>query len=268
MSASRASHRPALGSHRLLGEGVGAALMMPDGEIDWWCPDRFDADPLLWSLLDRSGARSRWHGAEIANWDACPAGPTAHTTVRVGGCRVELWDGLIALDRGSALVRLVRSCEGQVGLIHELSAGGWGAEPRSDRTTGDVIATTGLSLVGGSGVRTGPEGIVVDAESEAWRGFAVCTVPYSLTGTVDELVALLRDAETRSRMAMSRIRLPRDHPSRVTDALRVLRALTDQCSGAPVAAPTTSLPEAPGGERSSTTGTAGCATPRSHCRRR
>jgi len=34
---------PPLGSHRLLGSGRGAALLHPDGEIDWWCPDRFDA---------------------------------------------------------------------------------------------------------------------------------------------------------------------------------------------------------------------------------
>jgi hypothetical protein len=249
MSNADATHRPALGSHRLLGEGVGAALLMPDGEIDWWCPDRFDADPVLWSLLDRAGARSRWRGADIASWDACPAGPTAHTTVRVGDRRVELWDGLVALEWGSALIRLVRPCEGRVSLTHELSAGGWGTDQRSPRTTRDGIATAGLTLVGDAGVRTSPDGVVVDAESQTWHGFAVCTAKNSLIGTADELVTLLCDAETRSRSAMSSIRLPRDHPSRATDALRVLRALTDQRSGAPVAAPTTSLPEAPGGER-------------------
>src|SRR6187549_349445 len=102
-------HRPALGSHRLLGDGRGAALIRPDGEIDWWCPDRFEAEPLLWSLLDPDGGRSRWCGASIASWDGCPAGPTSHTTVRVAGQRVQLWDGLVTSGDDTTLIRLVRS---------------------------------------------------------------------------------------------------------------------------------------------------------------
>ena len=75
-------HRDPLGSHRLLGQGTGAALIRPDGEIDWWCADRFDNEPILWSLLDQAGGRSRWCDATAATWDACPAGPTARTAVR------------------------------------------------------------------------------------------------------------------------------------------------------------------------------------------
>ena len=69
------------------------------------------------------------------------------------------------------------------------------------------------------------------------------------TLTPDALVALMTDAEDEERRAMRRLRLPRRHSSRATDALHVLRALSDPATGAPVAAPTTSLPEAPGGER-------------------
>ena len=101
VTAAAATHRPPLGSHRLLGHGVGAALVRIDGEVDWWCPDRFEATPLLWSLLDRDGGCSRWRDAAAAAWDGCPAGPTATTTVRVGEHRVELWDGLVACGAGS-----------------------------------------------------------------------------------------------------------------------------------------------------------------------
>ena len=68
-------------------------------------------------------------------------------------------------------------------------------------------------------------------------------------GTVADMEQGLRGAERASQRHMDRVRLPSRHPSRVTDALRVLRALTDRNTGAPVASPTTSLPEAPGGER-------------------
>ena len=249
MAGAAALHRPALASHRLLGEGAGAALMSPDGEVDWWCPDRFEADPVLWSLLDRAGGRSRWCGAEIASWDACPAGPTARTTIRVGGRRVELWDGLVALEHGSALVRLVRCVEGSLTLRHELSAGGWRGAVASRPLTAVRLTQAGLTVVGDSNVQFGSTEICVDVVPGTWRGFALCTAPNELTGSADELANLLDEAEQRSEQAMSRIRLPRDHPSRATDALRVLRALTDHRTGAPVAAPTTSLPEAPGGDR-------------------
>ena len=60
---------------------------------------------------------------------------------------------------------------------------------------------------------------------------------------------MLQAADDRQARALQDVRLPYHHPSRAIDALRVLHVLTDPETGAPVASPTTSLPEALGGTR-------------------
>ena len=245
-------HQPSLGSHRLLGQGAGAALIRPDGEIDWWCADRFDGEPLFWSLLDPEGGRSRWSGATAATWDPCPAGPTARTTVRIEGCRVELWDGLVRQGDGSVLVRLARPEHGSVALRHELRAGGfdaslprtWHIDPGRAGTEGLEVYTDGEAHAGAGGLH-----VVVEARAGAWSGLAVGTRSGTRLRPATDGRDLLQIAERQDREAMGRLRLPRRHASRAVDALRVLHVLTDARTGAPVAAPTTSLPEAPGGTR-------------------
>src|SRR4051794_21600369 len=118
-------HRPPLSSQRLLGQGHGAALLRPTGEIDWWCPNRFDADPLLWSLLDRAGGAAAWCDVELATWEGWPAGPTTHTVLRHQGVRVEAWDGLLRLGSGTVLIRLIRSLGPPCQLSHRLRVGGF-----------------------------------------------------------------------------------------------------------------------------------------------
>ena len=247
MSITGALGSPSLGAHRLLGAGVGAALLLPDGQIDWWCPDRFDAAPLFWSLLDPGGGASRWCGAEPLTANDAPAGSTSRTSVLIGGEQVDLWDGLLPEAGGSILVRLARCRVGTATLTHNLRAGGFD-RPAVPWHPGDhdVVALLGEDL----DQRVAGDALVVTVRATAaqWRGFALTT---SGAGPVrsDDLVRRLEDAEIDDQRAITRIRLPRQHPKRAVDALLVLRALTDPSTGAPVAAPTTSLPEAPGGDR-------------------
>jgi len=175
----------------------------------------------------------------MASWEACPAAPTSRTTVRVSGHRVLLWDGLVTAGDQTALIRLVRSEAESVAMRLELTLGGFDVEPRWS-PDGPARSRDGRMVVS---CPTVP----LVAEPNRWTGIAISTGERSFE--VDEMVDMLQCAERRDRQAMDRISLPRRHPSRATDALRVLRALTDPRSGAPVAAPTTSLPEAPGGGR-------------------
>jgi hypothetical protein len=47
------SDYPAIASLAAIGDGRSMALVGPDGNIEWFCPQRFDATPLVWPLLDR-----------------------------------------------------------------------------------------------------------------------------------------------------------------------------------------------------------------------
>ena len=250
-------HRPPLGPRRLLGQGVGAALMLPDGTIDWWCPNRFDAEPVLWALLDGEGGVSQWVGAATVTWDACPAGPTARGVVRIDGRRIRLWDGLVRVEGGSLLVRLARSESGCASLTQRLRVGGFDAPATAWAGTPLCPRNGDLHVVGAQAVSERFDTLRIDvaADADHWVGFAVAAITADGgdrpgAGDLDlDLEQLLTAAEVADRRAMRRLQLPRQHPSRATDALRVLRALTDPATGAPVAAPTTSLPEAPGGQR-------------------
>src|SRR5436309_13152077 len=43
---------PAIRDHALIGDCHGAALVARDGTVDWGCLRRFDAEPVLASILD------------------------------------------------------------------------------------------------------------------------------------------------------------------------------------------------------------------------
>lgn len=245
-----AAHAPPIEAHRLLGGGASAALLLPDATVDWWCAPAFDSPPLLWWLLDATGAAARWHKAQPLHRDERPAGPSARTVIDVGGSRIECWDGLVDAPAGDAslLIRLVRALDGPVEVHHELSVGGFGGAPaepwRSDSTCVEGVT---VAVAGGASEASGRSLVTtVTAEPGRWLGFSV-GVGRSAVADQEELVALLSEAEGRVDRLVAGARLPRHHPERARDALLVLDACTYRATGAVVAAPTTSLPEVPGG---------------------
>ena len=91
----------------------------------------------------------------------------------------------------------------------------------------------------------------VTATIDRWSGVAIAAWADDAHESLDpsSFEDRLREAERLDEASMSRVLLPHHHRSRATDALRVLHALTDPITGAPVASATTSLPEAAGGDR-------------------
>jgi hypothetical protein len=258
-----ASHRPDISAHRLVGNGRTVLLLRPDAHIDWWCAPAFDSAPLCWSLLDAGGGAARFVGARYASASSDPAGRTARTQLQSGGGRIEVWDALLPTpgegdDDGVALVRLVRGLDGDLDVTHELALGGFGVPRRAwslhgGHATSDV-GKHGVRAAGGTH-SLGGDGALLSrlvAPTGAWAALVV-SVDGDLPGGLGEdpaaLAGKLGAADREELRAASHTRLPREHPGRARDALAVLRACTYEPTGAVVASPTTSLPEAPGGDR-------------------
>ena len=242
-----AVHPPAISAHRLLGDGHSTALVRPDGEIDWWCAPAMDSPPLLWSLLDPGGAAARWVGVHYVRHGGRPAGPTTATVVRHRGRRVTCRDAVLNRGDGSLLVRLVRGDDDDLDIEHELAAGGFDQPWASWSGSGAQLASCTIAIAGsalthvvGRHLRTR-----VHAPRGQWAAMVI-GVNAEAHARVDHLVARLDQVEGEFQTNLGRARLPRHHPERAADALAVLSVCTYQPTGAVIASPTTSLPEAPG----------------------
>ncbi len=261
-AATVASHRPDIAAHRLVGNGRTVMLLRPDAHIDWWCAPAFDSPPLCWSLLDAGGGAARFSGARYAGGSTDPAGRTARTQLQAESGRVEVWDGLMPAPgtgecEGVALVRLVRGLDRDLDITHELTLAGFG-EPRPQWSLagGRALLDVGRHSVRAVGGRASlaADGVLrsrLAAPSGTWTALVV-RVDGDEFEPADDPAALaeqLAAADREDHEAASRARLPRAHPGRARDALAVLRACTYEPTGAVVASPTTSLPEAPGGDR-------------------
>ncbi|MFL6223645.1 MAG: glycoside hydrolase family 15 protein [Actinomycetes bacterium] len=250
----------------LLGDTRTAALVGSDGAIDWLCVPRFDGQPVFGRLVGGPAAGSFGMGpagaAPVITRRYRPHTATLATTWDTPGGRLTLTEGMIADVTGrllpsSLLVRRLTAADGPVEAVIEFDPRlGEHHQPPRVAHRGDVVvgswSTTALALRASPPlhldagrpltVRVTPDRPVTLVLSLADREPLIYVDP-------DAAWAALEADEHGWQSWCADIDGDLPHRDAVARSLLTLRLLTYAPSGAPVAAPTTSLPEDPGGIR-------------------
>jgi GH15 family glucan-1,4-alpha-glucosidase len=263
--SAAAARRVPVGDYGLIGDTRSAALVAPDGSIDWWCVTRFDDPPLFGRLVGGDEAGHFTIGpdeaAELVGRAYRPDTVTLTTTWSVDGGELELADGLVAEVEGhflpgTVLVRQLtakgRAIRAQIALAPRF---GYDRQPsrRTRHRAGALVCERGDLAIAvtsdGPELETDrviefevPPGRPVTIVLTAARRSALIIVPPSVG-----VAAMARDEAGWSAWAAD-IEAPSRRDA-VVRSLLTLQLLTFSPSGAPVAAPTTSLPEQIGGSR-------------------
>jgi GH15 family glucan-1,4-alpha-glucosidase len=263
---ARTDSAPAIGDYGLIGDGRTAALCSADGSIDWLCLPRFDSEPVFGRLI--SGAHGGCFSLSLQESVTATTrryrdgSAVLETTWRTPSAEVRLTEGMV--------VDVERRLSPQVLLVRRLEAFGGSTgirlrfDPRdgfSGRTLKGVQRRDALVCTRGPlalALQTAPAPSVLpgretDVALEPGR-------PLTMTLSIsdrqplvfvppEQALELLEDTDRWWRAWAARISYRGPAVASVVRSLITLRLLTYSPSGAPVAAPTTSLPEEVGGER-------------------
>jgi GH15 family glucan-1,4-alpha-glucosidase len=281
---ARSSPFPPIADYAFLSDCHTAALVAPDGTVEWLCPPRFDSPSVFAAILDRGAggfrlgptgmgvpAGRRYEpGTNVleTTWQTATGWALVREALILGDWREREMGSATAHTRPPAdhdayhvLVRTIECFHGslQIELL---------CEPMFDYGRGPGIWTAvagdphafdaegaGVRLRLHSDLRLGIEGGSARARHRLEKGERrFCALSWSrlLDGprTFEEAQASLTVTADYWRNWLDTARFP-DHRWRAVlqRSALVLKGLTYAPTGAIVAAPTTSLPESPGGER-------------------
>ncbi|MFF8396470.1 glycoside hydrolase family 15 protein [Streptomyces sp. NPDC016172] len=254
---------PSIEDYALIGDEQTAALVGTDGSVDWLCLPRFDSAACFARLLGDED-NGYWRIAPVGA-DRCTRRAYRRDTLVLdtdweteqGAVRVT--DLMPQRDRAPDLVRVVEGLDGEVTLhsVLKLRFDYGSIVPWVRRTDGHRVAVAGPDS---TWLRSEPE---VTSWGEDYGTHAEFTVKkgekvaFVLTWhpsheprppLVDPYDALRHSVEDW-RAWVSRCRYKGPYRDAVVRSLITLKALTYAPTGGIVAAPTTSLPEEPGGVR-------------------
>jgi len=248
--------------YALIGDLETSALVGRNGSVDWLCLPRFDSASCFTALLGEER-----HG----RWLIAPAGEVRSVSRRyqegtlVLETDFETADGTVRVidfmppREGGApqLVRIVSGLRGRVPMRMQLIIRfGYGLNvPWVQRVPDGLVAQAGPDAVHlstpvglhGENLTTVAEFTVQEGASER---FVLNWFPsYARPGRTEDAHAALARTQAWWQEWSERCTYRGEYRDEVLTSLIVLKALTDQVTGAIVAAPTTSLPEDLGGER-------------------
>jgi GH15 family glucan-1,4-alpha-glucosidase len=261
-----AGPRRPIEDYGMLGDTRTAALVASDGSIDWWCVPRFDGAPIFGCLV----------GGDAAG--TFRMGPTDPTTVvhrryrhetatlitvwKTPTGRLTLEEGMVA-DVGdrllptTLLVRRLTAAEGPVDatVLFDPRRGERHVRPRHDRRANVLVCswnTLAISLTCTASTPIQPgraTSFTMEPGDQVTASVSVADREPLIHVDPDWAWGLLQQDEELWRRWCADISDHIAHREVVVRSLLTLRLLTYSPSGAPVAAPTTSLPEDPGGVR-------------------
>lgn len=218
--------QPPISDYAMLGDTRTAALVSREGSIDWLCWPRYDADPLFGRLLDPPGGGhfKLWvRGGHATIRAYHERSPVLETAISAPGGRARLVDAMPFRRRlGPIVVRRLECLAGRIEPLLEYAP----ARGNLTRLRGwnEKVLEAGESITV----------ILSDRDDE-----------YS----IDRASELVRRSERWWHDWCAQISPGITHADLLVRSLVTLRLLTYTPSGAPVAAPTTSLPEEIGGVR-------------------
>ena len=261
-----------IGAYGLIGDCRSAALVGVDGSIDWCCLPRFDSPSLFGRILD---ARDGGH------WQLRPRG--AHRAEQRYDDRTNILRTIFSTPTGTVqvvdfmpvdeetighharphrrprIVRIVDCLTGSVSMEHVIaprpdygrSPAGFQAEGR--RFHGDagglhfcVVSTA--EIRGATGGFTLHAGDAVALSLRCQHDSGDCTTSES-AWTVERARGLLRETQAYWWHWIGKVRYAGAYPEAVWRSALALKLMIYAPTGAIVAAPTASLPEAIGGRR-------------------
>jgi alpha,alpha-trehalase len=278
---SAGPHRfPPIGSYGFLSDCHTSALVSYDGSVEWLCLPRFDSPSAFAALLDRGAGHFRLKPRGVVvpisrryqpgtlvietTWVTDTGWVVVHDALTIGDWVEQEGPGsrpITEHESDRSLLRTMTCIDGEVELEMECL-------PRFAYGTAEA-AWSGGEL--GEALASGPDGVRLQLTSDmelsladgAARGTvglredetAFCAVTWSENSTggprsAPEALERLDSTEDFWRKWLRDGDFP-DHPWRIhlQRSALVLKGLTYAPSGALLAAPTTSLPETPGGER-------------------
>lgn len=259
------ARQPAIGDYGLIGDTRTAALVSGCGAIDWMCVPGFDGEPVFGRLVGGPEAGTFRLGPAV------PAAPrrrryrpetaTLETIWAVGEGTLVLTDAMVAEVRGqllpaTLLVRRLTAMGQPVEAVVEFDPrlGERHVRPRVRSGPSLVCEWGQLALSLGSGpelsIEPGtPASFLVTPGHPVTLVLAVAYGEPLVHVEPDAAGELLAADEELWRAWAAEIDGGTPYRDAVVRSLLTLRLLTYSPSGAPVAAPTTSLPEFPGGIR-------------------
>jgi GH15 family glucan-1,4-alpha-glucosidase len=278
---SNADHRfPPIGGYGFLSDCHTSALVSYDGAVEWLCLPRFDSPSAFAALLDRGAGHFKLAPRGVivpisrrykpgtlvieTTWVTDTGWVVVHDLLSIGDWAPEGGPGgrpETTHESDRSLLRVMTCIDGEVEMEMECAPRfGYGLEPAS--WSGGELG--GAVACGGDGVEIR---LTSDMELTLEDGMArgtlrlreeetgFCAVTWTdgdLGGprSAPEALERLDSTEEFWREWLRAGKFP-DHPWRIhlQRSALVLKGLTYAPSGALLAAPTTSLPETPGGER-------------------